>query len=53
VLFLVFFDLEVDALESVLEASPAVVFFFFFDFDVLVSVCVWSVVVCCAAATRT
>jgi hypothetical protein len=47
----VVFDLEVDALESVLEASSAAVFFFFFDFDVLVSL--WSVVVCCAAATRT
>ena len=47
----VFFDLEVDALESVLEASSAVVFFFFFALVVLVSP--WSVVVCCAAATRT
>jgi hypothetical protein len=48
---LVFFDLDEDALESVLAASSVVVFFFFFDFDVLVSL--WSVVVCCAAATRT
>ena len=51
VLFLVFLDLEADALESVLDVSSAVAFFFFFDFDVLVSL--WSVVVCCAAATRT
>jgi hypothetical protein len=48
---LVFFDLEADALESVLAVSSAVAFFFFFDFDALVSL--WSVVVCCAAATRT
>jgi hypothetical protein len=41
VLFFVdFFDLEVDALDSALEASSAVVFFFFFAFDVLVSACV-------------
>lgn len=51
VLFLVFFDLEADALESVPEVPSAVAFFFFFDFDVLVSL--WSVVVCWAAATRT
>jgi hypothetical protein len=48
---LFFFDLEADALESVPDVSSAVAFFFFFDFDVLVSL--WSVVVCCAAATRT
>jgi hypothetical protein len=36
----VFFDVDADAMESVLEASSGVVFFFFFDFDVLVSVCV-------------
>ena len=51
VLFLVFFDLEAEAPESVLDVSSAVAFFFFFDFDVLVSL--WSVVVCCAAATHT
>ena len=51
VLFLVFFDLEADALESVLDVSSAVAFFFFFVFDVLVSL--WSVVVCCARATCT
>ena len=50
-LTLVFFDLEADTLESVLDVSSAVAFFFFFDFDALVSL--WSVVVCCAAATRT
>lgn len=51
VLALVVFDLEVDPLESVLDVSSAVAFFFFFDFDALVSLL--SVVVCCAAATRT
>ena len=49
VLFVVFFDLEADALESVLDVSSAVAFFFFFDFDVLVSL--WSVVACWAGAT--
>jgi hypothetical protein len=48
---LAFFDLEAEVLESVLDVSSAVAFFFFFDFDVLVSP--WSVAVCCAAATRT
>ena len=48
VLALVFFDLEADPLESVLDVSSAAAFFFFFDFDALASL--WSVVVCCAAA---
>jgi hypothetical protein len=51
VLALVFFGLEADPLESLLDVSSAVAFFFFFDVDALVSL--WSVVVCCAAATRT